>query len=250
MAKDYYQILGVTEEADQQKIKKAYRQKALELHPDINASEEAVILFQEVKEAYDVLGDSEARLHYDSGTIIINFEDFEEPTPKQYYQAEPRPEPTNFALYSKQSARICALALFFGLTFFFDLFVQRDLGKVEVEYSEVNDYSSRDGGRYTMYIETKKGNFKTVAKGNSIYTGEILEMRKSHIYGFIKYKRAGSPQFQFTYNTPSMIFFMAGLILLAGLFGVIPSTKPERKFNAAIIGCFFSFTLIIFLLAV
>ena len=101
MAKDYYQILGITEEADQQEIKKAYRQKALELHPDVNPSPEAIAIFQEVKEAYEVLGDEEARIHYDSGTIIINFEDFEEPAQRQYYQPESQPVPTNFKIYAK-----------------------------------------------------------------------------------------------------------------------------------------------------
>lgn len=249
MAKDYYQILGVTENADQQEIKKAYRQKALELHPDVNPSPESVAVFQEVKEAYEVLGDAEARLHYDSGTIIINFEDFEEPAQRQYYQTEPQPVPTNFKIYAKQSTRLCALALVFSLTFFFDFFVQRNLGNVEVEYAEVSDYSGRNGGRYFMNVATTAGSFKTVTYGSSIYAGEILEMKKSHIYGFLKYKRASEMRFQFTYNTPSMIFFMAGLVLLAGIFGIIPNTKPERKFNAAIIGCFFSLTLVIFLLA-
>ncbi|KYG79511.1 J domain-containing protein [Roseivirga echinicomitans] len=250
MAKDYYQILGVTEDADQQEIKKAFRQKALELHPDVNPSSEANAVFQEVKEAYEVLGDAEARVHYDSGTVIINFEDFETPAPRQYYQAEPQPVPTNFTLYAKQSARLCALALVFGLTFFFDFLVQRDLGSVEVEYAEVSDYSGRDGGRYFMNIVTTAGNFKTVAYGNSIYVGEVLEMKKSYIYGFLKYKRASEPKFQFTRDTPMILFFIAGLVLLAGIFGVAPTTKPERKFNAAIVGCFFSFILIVFLLII
>ncbi|WP_323758603.1 J domain-containing protein [Roseivirga sp.] len=250
MAKDYYQILGVTEGADQQEIKKAFRQKALELHPDVNPSSEAIAIFQEVKEAYEILGDEEARVHYDSGTVIINFEDFEEPAQRQYYQAEPQPVPTNFAIYAKQSTRLCALALVFSLTFFFDFFVQRDLGNVEVEYSEVSDYDPKNGGSYLMLVETKAGNFNAVSKGNSIYRGEILEMKKSYLYGFLKYKRFSESKFQFTRDNPLILFFMAGLVLLAGIFGVAPTTKPERKFNAAIVGCFFSFTLIISLLVI
>ena len=250
MAKDYYQILGVTEEADQQEIKKAFRQKALELHPDVNPSSEAIAVFQDVKEAYEILGDEEARVHYDSGTIIINFEDFEDPAPRQYYQAEPQPAPSNFALYAKQSTRLCALGLIFGLTFLFDFFVQSDLGNVEVEYSKLNDYSAQNGRSYLMYVATGAGSFNAIAKGNSIYTGEVLEMKKSHIYGFLKYKRASEAKFQFTRDTPMILFFMAGLVLLAGIFGVAPTTKLERKFNAAIVGCFFSFILIVFLLII
>ncbi|MGW8122777.1 J domain-containing protein [Roseivirga echinicomitans] len=250
MAKDYYQILGVTEKADQQEIKKAYRQKVLELHPDVNPSDEAIAVFQEVKEAYEVLGDEEAKVHYDSGTVIINFEDFETPSQQQYHHVEPRPVPTDFTLYTKQSTGLCALALIFSLSFFFDLIVQHDLGKVEVEFSEVSDYSPINGGSYMVYVKTNAGNFNTVAIGSSIDKGEILDMKKSHIYGFLKYKRATEAKHQFTNETPSLIFFMAGIVLIAGLFGTAPKTTPERKFNAAIVGCFFSFTLIIFLLVI
>ena len=63
--KDYYFILGVATNASLTDIKKAYRIKASELHPDRNSAELAPVKFHAVKEAYDVLSDTAARASYD-----------------------------------------------------------------------------------------------------------------------------------------------------------------------------------------
>jgi DnaJ-class molecular chaperone len=63
--KDYYFILGVATNASLTDIKKAYRIKASEFHPDRNSSELAPVKFHAVKEAYDVLSDAAARASYD-----------------------------------------------------------------------------------------------------------------------------------------------------------------------------------------
>lgn len=64
--KDYYDILGVTKDADESTMKKAYRKLAFELHPDRNADNpEAEERFKEVSEAYAVLSDADKRRQYD-----------------------------------------------------------------------------------------------------------------------------------------------------------------------------------------
>lgn len=63
--KDYYQILGVSKNADEQTIKRAYRDLALKYHPDKNPSPEAEERFKEINEAYEVLGDKTKRAKYD-----------------------------------------------------------------------------------------------------------------------------------------------------------------------------------------
>ncbi len=66
MPKDYYQILGVSQDASQDEIKEAYRELALQYHPDRNPDQEnAEEKFKEVSEAYDVLSDPEKRQVYD-----------------------------------------------------------------------------------------------------------------------------------------------------------------------------------------
>ncbi len=65
-SKDYYQILGVSEKADADEIKKAYRKLAKQYHPDANQNDpKAAERFKEVGEAYAVLSDPEKRKQYD-----------------------------------------------------------------------------------------------------------------------------------------------------------------------------------------
>ncbi|HEU5486647.1 MAG TPA: DnaJ domain-containing protein, partial [Microlunatus sp.] len=67
MSTDYYEILGVPRDASAEQIKKAYRQKAMKLHPDVATEADAGDKFKKVAEAYEVLGDPKKRDLYDRG---------------------------------------------------------------------------------------------------------------------------------------------------------------------------------------
>ncbi|HYB23376.1 MAG TPA: molecular chaperone DnaJ [Solirubrobacteraceae bacterium] len=85
MPRDPYEVLGVERDASAQDIKKAFRQLARELHPDVNAHDpDAEEKFKEAAEAYEILSDEERRATYDrygheglrSGGYAPNFEGF------------------------------------------------------------------------------------------------------------------------------------------------------------------------------
>lgn len=62
---DYYQILGVSRDAEKSDIKKAYRKLARQYHPDVNSEASAEDKFKQANEAYEVLKDKDKRQAYD-----------------------------------------------------------------------------------------------------------------------------------------------------------------------------------------
>jgi DnaJ family protein C protein 7 len=79
--KDYYAILGVARDADEDAVRKAYRKAALQWHPDRHSSEpeeqrkRAEAMFKDVGEAYTVLSDADKRRRYDLGGGEDGFDD-------------------------------------------------------------------------------------------------------------------------------------------------------------------------------
>ncbi|MCL5239457.1 MAG: DnaJ domain-containing protein [Candidatus Marsarchaeota archaeon] len=65
MAKDFYDVLGVKKGATPEEIKRAYRELALQYHPDRNKASDAESKFKEINEAYAVLSDPQKRQQYD-----------------------------------------------------------------------------------------------------------------------------------------------------------------------------------------
>jgi molecular chaperone DnaJ len=63
--RDFYQILGVSRTASAAEIKKAYRSKARQYHPDANPGEDTVAQFQDINRAYEVLNDPDLKRKYD-----------------------------------------------------------------------------------------------------------------------------------------------------------------------------------------
>lgn len=65
MARDYYEILGVSRDADKEEIKRSYRRLARKYHPDVNKEPGAEDRFKEINRAYEVLSEPEVRARYD-----------------------------------------------------------------------------------------------------------------------------------------------------------------------------------------
>ncbi|MBD2260476.1 molecular chaperone DnaJ [Pseudanabaena sp. FACHB-2040] len=65
MARDFYEVLGVSRNADQDELKRAYRRLARKYHPDVNKDPGAEETFKEINRAYEVLSEPEIRARYD-----------------------------------------------------------------------------------------------------------------------------------------------------------------------------------------
>ena len=83
MARDYYEILGVSRDTDKEDLKSAYRRLARKYHPDVNKEPGAEERFKEINRAYEVLSEPETRARYDrfgeqgvSGAGAQGFQDF------------------------------------------------------------------------------------------------------------------------------------------------------------------------------
>ena len=66
MSPTHYETLGVSKDASESEIKKAYRSLSLQYHPDRNPSPDAKAKFQEINDAYETLSDAEKKQQYDN----------------------------------------------------------------------------------------------------------------------------------------------------------------------------------------
>src|ERR1700722_425263 len=82
--KDYYEVLGVPRDADQDAIRRAYRRLARKLHPDLNSDSDAEERFKELGEAYEVLSDPDKRERYDR--LGANWRQQEQETPDASFE--------------------------------------------------------------------------------------------------------------------------------------------------------------------
>jgi curved DNA-binding protein len=94
--KDYYKILGLSRNADQNEIKKAYRKLAKKYHPDVNPGDKtAGDKFSEINEAHEVLSDPEKRKKYDQ--FGANWQ--------QFKQSGGRPEDFNWGQWQSDPGK-------------------------------------------------------------------------------------------------------------------------------------------------
>lgn len=81
--KDYYKILGVSKNASEEEIKKAFKRLARKYHPDVNKEPGAEEKFKEINEAYTVLSDPEKRRFYDTYGAAAGSGQWQGPPPGQ-----------------------------------------------------------------------------------------------------------------------------------------------------------------------
>lgn len=122
--KDYYTTLGVSRDADQDEIRKAYRRLARKHHPDVNKDAGAADEFKAVNEAYQVLSDPDKRSRYDrfgadweryQSTSDMDDANFGEWA--RHQSPGPRGQRVNYQYYTSDSASHGGFSDFFDLLF-------------------------------------------------------------------------------------------------------------------------------------
>lgn len=98
----YYELLGVSNDATPAEIKRAFRQRALAVHPDRNKSDDAVAAFQKLRHVHDVLLDPEKREAYDSGGEKAVDESMDDVTAAFWERASAQLSPADIAAYEKK----------------------------------------------------------------------------------------------------------------------------------------------------
>ena len=147
--KDYYEILGVSRDANQQTIKSAYRKLARKFHPDVNKSPDAQAKFKDINEAYEVLGDDNKRKRYDQlGSSWQQGADFNVP---------PGFEGFNFSNFGGSNASAGGFSDFFS-AIFGDIMSQQAQSQRGRTYTNFGDFSQfGDFSGQRAYSKTNTG---------------------------------------------------------------------------------------------
>lgn len=258
MALDYYDILGIGQDAQPSEIKRAYRQKARNLHPDVNDSPNALAEFQNLQQAYAVLSDPEKRAQYDQGQEVIITP--ETPDTGYYrrkawntfskYDPEYGYVDTDYAHYARFNTIVGIITLLFASTFLVDfLFSNEKQNLVVLSISNKGMTTGKPDDLRYLIVKTTGGQFEKDREMPELVEGERIDLKSSLIYGLKEYRRTGESKYKSVTAAPLITYILSILVYIASLNAVFNKKRPERKFNAAIIAAFFSVMLLVFALA-
>lgn len=241
--KNYYAILGVSPTANELEIKKAFRKLAIRYHPDKNPSQDAKHRFQEIIEAYDVLGNAVKRAAYDAKLANPLAEIFGEPVRQHrdpaYRRRPPSPrtpkEPPASWLIMRDSLKyviwISRIGLVFTTLFFVDFFlpyrqIDDSIEKIRVVRSSRTDayhIINTGSGHEIKVYEFRAGDFEDHRRIHLLVTrifGSVMSVSNS----------SGTFKAWVAYMYSSLIFFPIG-VFVSSLLALIYRKKVEFCFN-------------------
>lgn len=260
MSKDYYAVLGVEKNADSKQIKKAYREKAKEVHPDVNPKPESEVVFQTLSEAYMVLSDPSKRSVYDAGNELPVFtqNDVAEILRKRdrysgrvfqsWLNGESRNHypPTDYKASEKGAMKINWIILVIPIIFLIDISFNRNPQTAAVTNYVEQYKSTGDIEDFGSFIVFGGGiQFVQSVDKTQLAIGDTFEFQRSLIFGQLNTVKTSSDD-KF-YNVGNRVFplVVSILVFLIAFLGTTDLLSPESKFNAAIIAGFFALILIL-----
>lgn len=239
--KDYYALLRVSRSASDAEIKQAFRRLAILLHPDKNPHPDAAMAFQEVNEAYEVLGDAIKRALYDQMLSnegpeeVVITQRHRDPAYRKKppgYKPVPRGPSAGYALMMKlmpYTNWVSGTALLISFFVWLDFALPREISEeVIVEWHRTLSHHEM--------ITDKGHTFNLLYPQNLKFLREPqINIYKSQLFSFLDRieTRSGSHQLK---NLPSVYRnFMFGPVVLLGL-GLVSQLLPkgEVKFNLAL----------------
>lgn len=258
--KNYYFILGLNIYASESEIKRAYRQLALQFHPDKNPSDQAETIFKEINEAYETLGDSEKKIAYDQ---LLRGASPAEPAYSRPHR-DPRYKPRPPGSYSRKSKRqelievmndYLKYALFISrVTFAFALLIVLDfsLPKEKNERQVLStSYRKEVRGSSSLQLNLKDGGVISLSKKDA---GEFIKSTEIYIYTSSVF---GIPitieneKTHFKAKIPVAIYgnfiFCPLIMLITSLLGTFYWKGVEFRFNLGVVNFFLALLSLLFL---
>ena len=239
--KDYYALLRVSRTASDVEIKQAFRRLAILLHPDKNPHPDAPLAFQEVNEAYEVLGDAIKRalydqmLHGEEREVIVPTFRHRDPAYQKSRRAGYKPAQRGpSAGYWVMMKLMPYTNWVSGTALLISFFIWLDYALPRSESEEVVVEWHR---RHDIEMITDKGHtFHVLYPQNLKFLREPeLKVYTSRLFSFLDRIETKSGKHQLS-NLPSVFRnFMFGPIILLGL-GLAGSALPkgEAKFSLAV----------------
>ena len=223
MPRDYYEVLGVKRDANEEEIKRAYRHLTREHHPDRNLGDNgAEARFKEVQEAYEVLSDKNIRAHYD--LYLAGPQNRTENHADSSGAAPPAKKTSPHR--AETPKRVATVSIVLGvvavIVYFVWLGVSRDLtgttwqgsenlpgfGVLTFEFREKGAVTMRDARGVVGGKWTRDGSNVIITFANCEYRGAVngtviegtanysVLMRGSHIWQFVVRKTPATPNME------------------------------------------------------
>ncbi len=256
--KNYYFILGINIYARDEDIKRAYRQLALQYHPDVNPLPEAEAKFKEINEAYEVLSDPQRKLLYDQMLVGIEPEVVRSPHPHRdpryrpksaEYIKEVRAEKKPHFEFMKSHLHYAQLAS--RLALLFAAVLLADYSMEGEKTTQVITVAEKRLGNESIRLEIREGTAfalggKSIGEFEqgatvSLYTSSIFKV-PIQIENNVTHFRAGLP-----ISIYGNFFFGPILLFITALVGSFYWKGVEFRFNLGVMNALLVILNLVFL---